>query len=104
VRFISYGGNTYQLLAITGANSFDQWERSFAGVFESFARVTDSSVLNVQPNRITVVELPAAMTLSAYNERYPSVIPLEELALINHVTSASTRIPAGTLLKRVVGG
>jgi len=104
VRFISYGGNTYQLLAITGADSFDRWERSFAGVFESFARVTDSSVLNAQPNRITVVELPAAMTLGAYNERYPSVIPLEELALINHVTSASTRIPAGTLLKRVVGG
>jgi predicted Zn-dependent protease len=104
IRFIAYGGNTYQLLAITGEGTFSRWEGTFGSVLESFARLTDSAALNVQPNRLTVVELPSAMTLSAFQERYPSVISLEELALINQVESAATRIPAGTLVKRVVGG
>ena len=61
-------------------------------------------MLNVQPNKVSVVQLPQAMTLTEFAQRYPSTIPIAELAIINQVESPSTSIPAGTLLKQVAGG
>ena len=69
----------------------------------SFAPETSPQVLGVQPNRIAIVRTDRAMSLSAFNQRYPSVIPLEELALINQLQAGAT-IPAGTPVKRVVAG
>ena len=48
--------------------------------------------------------LPQAMTLNEFAQRYPSSIPVAELAIINQVESATTPIPAGTQLKQVAGG
>jgi hypothetical protein len=41
------------------------------------------------------------MTLAQFNQRYPSVIPIAELALINQV-AANDVLPARTRVKRVV--
>jgi hypothetical protein len=43
------------------------------------------------------------MTLEQFHARYPSSIPLEELALINGVTAGET-LPDGHTVKRIVGG
>jgi len=58
----------------------------------------------VQPNKVSVVKLPQAMTLAEFAQRYPSSIPVAELAIVNQVESPTTRIAAGTLLKQVAGG
>ena len=58
----------------------------------------------MQPNKVNVVSLPQAMSLSEFAQRYPSSIPIAELAIINQVENPSTPIPAGTLLKQVAGG
>jgi len=44
------------------------------------------------------------MTLAEFAQRYPSAIPVAELAILNQVESTSAQIPAGTLLKQVAGG
>ena len=67
----------------------------------SFRRLTDRTALNVQPNRIEIVHIDRGMALQSFNARYPSVIDLAELALINQM-APSTIMPAGTLVKRVV--
>ncbi len=43
------------------------------------------------------------MTLEQFQARYPSSIPLAELALINGVQPGET-LAAGRLVKRVTGG
>jgi hypothetical protein len=43
------------------------------------------------------------MNLQTFQSRFPSTGPLSTLATINQVAPGET-IPAGTLLKRVMGG
>mgnify|MGYP003579985823 CR=1 FL=1 len=69
----------------------------------SFEPVTDRNALNVQPGRLDVVSIPSAMTLEEFNRRYPSSVDLDTLAIINEA-DRNTRFPAGTEVKRVVGG
>ncbi len=102
VAFIDHGGRTYRLLAYTPQQRVATYDATFRQVLGSFAPLTDARILNVQPNRLAVVRLDRPMTLTEFNQRYPSVIPMAELALINQVESASVTIPAGTMLKRVV--
>jgi hypothetical protein len=42
------------------------------------------------------------MTLSEFNRQYPSVVPIETLALINGMTDGNATIAMGESVKRVV--
>jgi predicted Zn-dependent protease len=100
--FIAYGGRTYQLLGYTPAQQFASYERVFGQSFGSFAQLTDQQALNVQPNRIEIVNVPQNMTLAQFNQRFPSVIEIGELARINQLTDPNSMLAQGTLAKRVV--
>jgi predicted Zn-dependent protease len=100
VSYISYGGNTYQLLAYTSAASFNGYNSTFRQVSGSFRQLTDPAALNVQPKKIEIVRLPSRMSLVVFNSRYPSTISLDELAIINGVQNTDS-FEAGTLVKRV---
>ena len=104
VAFLSYGGRTFQLLGYTPAQQFGRYDALFRRTVGSFGPLNDPQVQAIQPNRLDVVKINQAMTLSEFNQRYPSVIPIEELALINQVENASARLAAGTLVKRVIAG
>ena len=99
--FISHDESTFRLLSYTPSNRFASYDPAFATVARSFATLTDASALNIKPNRIRLVRLESAMSLTQFNQRYPSTIPLDELALINQVTDPAARLPAGTMVKRV---
>jgi hypothetical protein len=49
-----------------------------------------------------IVRVPQRMTLAQFADRYGSAVPVEELAVINHVMDPSRPLEAGTLLKHVV--
>ncbi len=104
VGFVAHGGSTYQILGYSAAQQFGSYQRLFANVVASFNRLTDQSALNAQPNRIKTIRLDRAMTLTAFNQRYPSTIPMAELAIINQVEGASSTMPAGSYGRRVSGG
>jgi predicted Zn-dependent protease len=101
VTFISYNGATYQILSYTSAAQMNAYDNTFRGVAGSFATLTDPSALNVRPNVIDVVQIPSAMTLTQFNQRYPSVVPIDQLAIINQVGATET-MPSGSRVKRVV--
>ena len=44
------------------------------------------------------------MSMAEFNQKYPSTIPVERLAVVNGLDAPPDRIPAGTTVKRVVGG
>ena len=102
--FIAYDNRTYQILAYTPAQLLQRYDQLFRSSIGSFDRLTDQRALAVQPDRITIVRPARAMTLSAFNRQYPSRIELAELALINHLEGADSRIPAEMPVKRIVAG
>jgi predicted Zn-dependent protease len=101
--FLSFGGRTYQLLAYTPSQLLGQYERTFLQTVGSFTELRDPAALAVQPNKVNVVRVSQSMTLAEFNQRYPSAVSLEDLAIINQVEGANSQLSAGTLAKQVVG-
>jgi predicted Zn-dependent protease len=101
--FVTWRGQTLQLVGYTVAAQLPQYDPAFRATFASFRELTDPSVLNIQPARIELVTLDQAMTLEQFQARYPSTIPVAELALINGMQPGDT-LPAGRMVKRVTGG
>jgi len=101
--FVSWRGQTLQFVGYTAAAQLPQYDPAFRSTFTSFRELTDPAVLGIQPARIELVTLESAMTLEQFHARYPSTIPVAELALINGVQPGET-VPAGRMLKRVTGG
>jgi len=79
---------------------YGNYRGAFSQSLGSFRRLTDAAALAVQPVRVHLVRLPRSMTISEFNQSYPSKIPVAQVALINGV-EPTTQIPAGTLVKRV---
>jgi predicted Zn-dependent protease len=101
--FIEYGGNVYQLLGYTAEADWAGYQGAFTAAHASFQELTDPAALRVQPLKLSIVPLDAAMTLQRFHQRYPSQVSLDEVARLNGVDPAAT-LARGTLVKRVVGG
>ena len=99
--FISYGGSTYQLISYTAGGRLQTYDQTFRSIARSFGPLNDPQALNVQPNRIHVQRLTSPMSLTEFNRRNPSAVPIQELAIINQVASVDATLPAGTSVKRV---
>jgi len=104
VSFISYGGTTYGLLGYTPAGKLQQYDAVLRRSIGSFSELRNQAALNVKPARVEVIKLTKEMTLQQFNSQYPSSIPIEELAIINELEGPDAVIPAGRMVKRVVGG
>ncbi len=104
VAFIQYGDLTYQLLGYTPAGKLEANDQAFRRAIGSFSELTDPARLAVEPYRVELVKVDRDMSMVEFNERYPSTIPVERLAVVNGLAAPPDRIPAGTTVKRVVGG
>jgi predicted Zn-dependent protease len=103
LAFFGYGGNVYQLVAYTPQARAQAYGPVFSSIIDSFAPLEDPDILNVQPPLLEIVRIDRAMTLAEFQREHPSPIPIERLALLNQVDGPDSRLPAGRLLKRVVG-
>jgi predicted Zn-dependent protease len=101
--FVEHDGRVHQILGITRARDWTRYQEVLTAAVESFRPETDRGLLDVQPKRLEIVTLPAAMTLEELSRRYPSTVDLKTLAVINQA-DAGTRFAAGDAVKRVVGG
>jgi predicted Zn-dependent protease len=101
--FVEHQNKVYQILGYTTENNWRAYDAELSGSLGSFQRVTDRRLLDVRPKRLDVVTVPSAMSLQEFDRRYPSTVDLQTLAIINHA-NPDTRFPAGTEVKRVVGG
>jgi predicted Zn-dependent protease len=102
VAFLDYQGRVFQLLGYAPSRMWRTYEREITQTISSFDKLTDPRILEIEPQRIDVVELPSAITLQQFVARFPSPVPLETLALLNQAEPGET-LQAGRLVKRVVG-
>lgn len=101
--FFTYNGTTYQVIGYSPAQKYAAYAPVFRQALGSFAPVTDPKILNVQPNKVSVVSLPQSMTLAEFAQRNPPAVSLAELAIVNQVENTNAPLPAGTPVKQIVG-
>jgi len=101
--FASHGGRVYALVGYAAAEAWSAREPALRAAVRSFDRLTDKRALEVQPRRIALTRLSRAQSLEELNRSQPSSVPMETLVMLNR-TEAGVRLPAGTVVKRVVGG
>jgi predicted Zn-dependent protease len=103
VVFVSHGGRTFGLLGASRPERLAAYEGTIQGFIGSFRELIDPAALAVQPARLEVVTVPADMTVEEFQARFPSSVPVEEVALINGMQRGA-QLRAGQKAKRVVGG
>ncbi|MTI88677.1 MAG: peptidase M48 [Balneolaceae bacterium] len=96
---LKYNDRIYQFLSYTNQQQFSQYENDFMSISSGFDRLTDVSVLTIEPVRLQLVE---ASSTAPFNQLLPSTLPMditaEDLAIINQV-GLNENIVAGTVLK-----
>lgn len=103
VSYVEYGGRVYQALGFSVDAQWPSYQQAVIATLRSFAQLTDQSALSAQPMRISVIAADRSMTLRQFNERYPSTVPIEEVAMVNQA-EPYTAFAEGDLIKRIVGG
>ncbi len=102
VAFVEFRGQVYQLLGYSREANWPRYRDALTRAAQSFSRLEDPALLQIEPLRLEVVQLPRAMTLEEFARAYPSAVSLSDLAVLNH-TEPGEVLPAGTRVKRVVG-
>jgi predicted Zn-dependent protease len=100
---IGYGGRIYRVLFYASAGALDRRMRLAEQISSSFASVDNRAVLDVDVPRLHIVDVDSSMTLREFSRRYPSVVPLEELALVNQLEGPESTLTPGTGAKQITG-
>jgi predicted Zn-dependent protease len=100
VLYLTYGGNTYELLGYSTANGYRSYASTISQSLTSFQQLSDPAALAKQPVHLQLVRLSSSMTIEEFYRRYPSTVNLETIAAINGVDKGAT-LAAGTMAKRV---
>lgn len=99
ITAISYNGNIYNFLGYTTSDQFGAYESEFNSVSNGFDRLTDSSILNIQPVRL---ELKKTTRSGSFSSFLPSNLPMNieplDIAIINQV-QLDQNINAGSWIK-----
>jgi predicted Zn-dependent protease len=99
VGFAEHADDVFQIIAMAPKATWERDGDALEAALASF-RTTDTDQ-GVGGNRLEVVTLKDAMTLTAFEEKWPSTVGLAELALLNRVPSDGS-LAGGSLAKRVV--
>ncbi|XWN38564.1 MAG: M48 family metalloprotease [Balneola sp.] len=99
ITAISYNGNIYNFLGYTTSDQFGAYESEFNSVSNGFDRLTDSSVLNIQPVRLELIKTTRSGSFSSF---LPTNLPMNieplDIAIINQV-QLDQNINAGSWIK-----
>jgi predicted Zn-dependent protease len=104
VSFLKYGELTYRILGYTPAGKLQARDEAFRKTIASFSELTDSTRLDVEPYQVQLVKVDHDMTINEFNQKHPSTIPVERVAVVNGMDTPDQRIAAGTTLKQIIGG
>ena len=99
--FVIDGDMAYEILGYTYEQRYRQYRRTFLGVVDSYARLTDRAALDVQPRRIALYRVPTEMSArEVFLQSGADEESIEELTLLNNLRPDEL-VGAGELLKIV---
>jgi predicted Zn-dependent protease len=100
--FVGYGKHVYRILGYAADARFEARRDAISASLASFAPLRDRRYLDVAPHRLALVRVPRATSLESFVREHPSPVDAATIAAINQLAPGE-RIPAGRLMKRVVG-
>ncbi len=99
VYAVEFQNRVYRFINYSLESTFENHVGDFRAVTSSFDRLTDESILNIQPVRLQIVEADQRKTFRQYlPDQLPMDLEHEDIAIINQV-NLDTTIQPGTLLK-----
>jgi predicted Zn-dependent protease len=101
--FLSVKGHMYQVLTVGGQGTLQTVDAIHRKVIASVKEVTDPAILNIRAPQVKVVQLPKAMTAEEFYSQFPSVLPMDQVLLINGLDRGA-QLKQGDLVKQVVAG
>jgi predicted Zn-dependent protease len=101
--FLTVKGRTYQVLSVAGQGSLQAVDAIHRKVIASVKEITDPAILNVRAPQVKVVQLPRAMSGEEFYSQFPSVLPLDQVLLINGLERGA-QLKQGDLVKQIVSG
>jgi predicted Zn-dependent protease len=102
LAFVEFEGRVLVLVAIGPEADWSARADAIAQTFASFRKLTEAGLRDVKPMRIALATLPTSTTLKELYAASPSVVSIEEVARLNHVT-LDEPLAAGRIVKRVDG-
>lgn len=100
--FLEFGGSVFQIVAYSGQQQWAGYQSALMQAVGTFDRLTDPKALAVQPMKLRIVKIDRAMTLQEFNQKYPSSVSIDVVALINQVDPGAM-LRAGQSVKQVTG-
>jgi len=101
--FLTVKGHMYQVLTVAGQGNLQAVDGIHRNVIASAKEVTDPAILNIRAPRVKLVQLPKAMSAEEFYSQFPSVLPLDQVLVINGLERGS-QLKQGDLVKQVVAG
>jgi predicted Zn-dependent protease len=103
VAFVEFGNAVYRLIGFASEAQWEKYSPTIKQSLSSFNRLTDPSALQVEPRRLRIVRVDEAMDLQTFARKFGASVPVNTLALINHIDVGATLKP-GRSYKVVTGG
>ena len=101
---ILYNNLIYKFHGLSKTADFENYYRTFANTMGNFDKLTDQRKINVSPDKIKIVTISRATTLSNVLQPYTSSQEeMEEIAVLNNM-ELTDRLPAGMLIKVIERG
>lgn len=101
--FLTVKGHMFQILTAAAQGNLQAVDAIHRKVVASAKETTDPAILNIRAPQVKVVQLPKAMTVEQFYSQYPSVLPLDQVLIINGL-DAGAQLKQGDLVKQVVAG
>lgn len=99
VYALEFDGRVYRFINYTTVGKFSDYQSAFTSVPANFDRVTEESILNIQPAKIQLVTVEEAKPFRQFlPDQLPPNTTEEDLAILNQVQLDET-IQPGTVLK-----
>jgi predicted Zn-dependent protease len=100
--FVELEGNTYQLLGYASEQLWPKYQDVIAGAMQDFRRLTDPSILRMQPMRLKILTVSQRVSLEQLARQESSPVSLETLAIINQIET-NAKFNADDRVKIVIG-
>jgi predicted Zn-dependent protease len=101
--FLTVKGRMFQVVTAAGQGNLQTVDAIHRKVVASAKETTDPAILNIRAPQVKVVQLPRAMTVEQFYSQFPSVLPLDQVLIINGLEPGA-QLKQGDLIKQVVAG
>lgn len=96
---LKFGDQLFRFISYTSEANFASFEGAFSSVPSQFNRLTDESILNIQPVRLQIIRTDRSGAFSSFlPDELPMDITPEDVAIINQI-QLDTSIESGRFLK-----